>query len=67
MEIGHLASEFGKRFQLEVCQSAAGFYLGTRDEDGCPYSRESVEYWGSRESAEAALEGRAPLTQREHV
>jgi hypothetical protein len=39
---------------LEVLESAAGFYLGYRDEDGLPYSRESC-YFGDRASAEQVL------------
>jgi hypothetical protein len=52
---GLLAAAFGKRqLPLEVCRSAAGFYLGTR-EDGVPFSRESEEYWRSRKAADRAL------------
>lgn len=40
--------------QLEVLESAAGFYLGFRDEDGLPYSRETI-YFGDRASAELVL------------
>jgi hypothetical protein len=51
---GLLAVEFGQRLlPLEVCRSAAGFYLGTR-EDGTPFSRESEQYWSSRKKAERA-------------
>ena len=39
--------------KLQVCKSAAGFYLGTMC--GCgPYSRES-DYYSTREQAESAL------------
>ena len=38
---------------LQVCRSAAGYYLGTYCNCG-PYSRES-EYFDSREEAEKAL------------
>lgn len=41
--------------QLQVLRSAAGFYIGTLDREGFPYSRESVEYFKSREVAETAL------------
>jgi hypothetical protein len=52
---GRLAAEFGKRvLPLQVCRSAAGFYVGTR-EGGAPFSRESEEYWRSRTEAERAL------------
>lgn len=41
---------------LTVLKSAAGFYIGTEDDDG-PVSRESEEYWPTKEAAEKALEG----------
>ena len=41
------------RLVLQVCRSAAGYYLGTYCNCG-PYSRES-EYFDSREEAEKAL------------
>lgn len=37
-----------------VLHSAAGYYLGTWDEEG-PVSRESVEYWPTEKEAQAAL------------
>ena len=39
---------------LRVCKSAAGFYIGFRDEDGLPYSRES-KYFASQAEAAAFL------------
>lgn len=39
---------------LEVLSSQRGFYLGTRDEDGLPNSRESVEYWPTKDEATTA-------------
>jgi hypothetical protein len=48
---------------LEVCKSAAGFYLGTLDENGAPFSRESKQYWPTRREAERALTSR-DWTQR---
>ena len=54
-QFGWLAATFGKRLlRLEVRESKAGFYLGTRDESGSPFSRES-RYWPTREEAERAL------------
>jgi hypothetical protein len=44
---------------LKVCQSAAGYYVGTQCNCG-PYSRESG-YFGSREDAELALKHQAGL------
>jgi hypothetical protein len=54
-QFGKLAEAAGRRLELRVCISAAGFYLGTYDEKGLPFSRESVESWGKRERAEYAL------------
>lgn len=48
------SAALGHPVRLEVCYSAAGFYLGTYVQAE-PYSRESVEYWRKREEAEAAL------------
>jgi hypothetical protein len=52
---GKLAEAAGKCFPLQVLKSRAGYYIGTRDDDGSPYSRESVEYWEKLSDAEAAL------------
>lgn len=49
---GHLAP----KYDVKVCQSNAGYYIGTTDEDGMPYSRESQEYWRSQQEAETALQ-----------
>lgn len=63
-QFGKIAREFGgKRYPLRVLQSAAGYYLGTVDDEG-PYSRESVEYWPDQSQAEGALET-GDWTQRE--
>lgn len=52
---GRMAKEIlGVNLELVVMQSAAGFYLGTFDDEG-PVSRESHEYWSTREEAEHAL------------
>lgn len=53
---GKLALGIGVRLPLIVMESARGFYLGTMDAEG-PVSRESVEYWPSKEAAQAALDG----------
>jgi hypothetical protein len=52
---GMLAAAAGKAFPLEVCKSAAGYYIGTRDEEGMPFTRESCEYWRKQDMAETAL------------
>jgi hypothetical protein len=57
-QYGMLAAEFGDDsylLPLQVCKSAAGFYVGTREENGEPFSRESQEYWPTRQKAERAL------------
>jgi hypothetical protein len=56
MSHGKLALEYCKiEAKLQVCKSNAGYYIGTLDEDGCPLSRESVEYFESRVTAGVAL------------
>ncbi len=56
VQFGALAQAAGQQRELQVCKSAAGFYLGTFDDDGAPFTRESQEYWGRREKAEQALQ-----------
>ncbi|HCF5174370.1 TPA: hypothetical protein ACGW32_001149 [Pseudomonas aeruginosa] len=46
LALAHLRLEL----PLQVLMSNAGFYIGTLDEEG-PASRESVEYYPSRELA----------------
>lgn len=65
VKIGQLAREFtGKRLPLQICQSAAGYYIGTWDEEG-PVSRESAEYFRKETLAQLALET-GDWTQRDH-
>lgn len=53
---GQLTQQNGATLPVEVLESGAkGFYIGTADDDG-PYSRESMEYWPSREEAANALD-----------
>lgn len=61
---GFLAAQAGYCLAIEVLMSAAGFYIGTSDEEG-PVSRESVEYFPSQASAILAMESGA-WTQRDH-
>lgn len=62
---GHLAWTCdGILAPLTIMQSAAGFYLGTCDEEG-PLSRESAEYFPTETLATKALES-GEWTQREH-
>ena len=53
---GYLAKSYsGVDMELRVMRSAAGYYLGTSDHDGSPFSRESQEYWPTFEQASDAL------------
>ncbi|PUA41277.1 hypothetical protein C5U62_32775 [Pseudomonas protegens] len=45
----------GQQLPLQVCHSAAGFYIGTLNEDGWPLSRESEEYFTTSNTASTAL------------
>lgn len=47
--------ELGLRLELTVLHSNAGYYIGTYDEEG-PVSRESEEYYRTREAAQYALD-----------
>jgi hypothetical protein len=54
---GHLAKKcFNVDLPLQVCASELGFYIGTVHPADGPYSRESNEYFPSREAAEHALD-----------
>ena len=62
---GFLAKRYGgEKRPLEVCQSAAGFYIGTKTPEGAPNTRESAEYWRKRRDADDALAGRRRWSQR---
>lgn len=43
------------KYELQVLESQAGFYIGTFDPQEGPISRDSLEYWPKREQAETAL------------
>lgn len=65
VQVGALARASGKEYPMEILRSAAGFYLGTYSDSG-PYTRESMEYWPTREKAKKAWdEGR--WTQRTYL
>ena len=55
LQLGHLAIAAGEAFALRVCASQAGFYIGTHDSSGAPFSRESVEYWPTPVAAQQAF------------
>lgn len=64
--IGYLPLTFvGKRLPLQVLRSAAGYYIGAFDDHDGPCSRESFEYFPSRDAAAKALATGA-WTQRSH-
>lgn len=52
---GTVCSDCGNDLPLQVCRSAAGYYLGYICPECGPYSRETG-YYPSREAAEAELE-----------
>jgi hypothetical protein len=57
MQSGYLASQCGFDYlDLQVCQSAAGYYIGTWCPEEGPVSRESQEYYATRAEAQAALD-----------
>ena len=62
---GSLAlSAGGQKLPLRICMSAAGFYIGTLTEDeGFPFTRESEEYFRTKEKAQAAMDN-GSWTQR---
>lgn len=43
-------------YELQVLESQAGFYIGTYDPAEGPVSRDSMEYWPTRQLAEQVLE-----------
>ena len=55
----------GERRALRVLRSGAGYYVGTLDDEGLPYSRDSVEYFATEAQAEDALAS-GSFTIREH-
>ncbi len=64
-QFGKLALEYCQvQLPLQVCRSAAGFYIGTFGESG-PCSRESVQYWAKKEDAQSALDN-GSWSQRSH-
>ena len=46
----------GEQLPLQVLQSNTGFYIGTKDSEGAPNSRESAVYWKKALEAQAALD-----------
>lgn len=55
-QFGRLAFQYcGLWLPVRVYKSAAGYYLGTRGDDGAPISRESAEYFATEGIASEAL------------
>lgn len=66
IQIGQLAHTYcNKKLPLEIMRSNAGFYIGTSDGE-LPCSRESVEYFRTRDAAEQAIES-GSWTQKEQL
>lgn len=64
---GALATTCGRSdLELQVLQSAAGFYIGTYCRHDGPFTRESAEYFPTRLSADAALSS-GHWTRRTHL
>lgn len=54
---GILAERSGYgQLELRVLHSSAGYYIGTLSEDGCPISRESINYYPSFDEAKKDLD-----------
>lgn len=62
---GQLAESCGKKLALKVMRSNAGFYIGTSDEEGFPFSRESIEYFKNEKEANKAFSTES-WTQKEY-
>ena len=45
----------GLKLELSVLKSASGYYIGTVNERG-PVSRESLDYYGTADAAQQALD-----------
>lgn len=60
---GILAAVSGFHLPLQILRSGRGYYIGTANDAG-PVSRESEEYFSTRQAAEQALQG-STWTQRQ--
>jgi hypothetical protein len=63
---GQLAAQYGEMLPLRVLSSANGFYLGTFSPEDGPVTRESVEYFPTREAADEVFAS-GSWTQRNHL
>jgi hypothetical protein len=66
VQYGKLAEASGEKLEIQVMESAAGYYLGTRDGADDPVSRESEDYYRTEEQAQKALK-ESNWTQRESI
>jgi len=56
-QTGYLAVKYcGLSLPLRVLCSGAGYYIGTGSDELGPVSRESEEYWPTRDAAQTALD-----------
>lgn len=54
---GYLTKKYcNKELALQVLRSAAGFFIGTCDEESMGISRESSEYFPTSDAAQQALD-----------
>ncbi|HFD6166063.1 TPA: hypothetical protein ACF5HI_004624 [Salmonella enterica] len=63
MKHGLIAKKYGYTLNVQVLKSARGFYIGTYDENEGPVSRESEEYFKTKDAALDAL-NKGMWTQR---
>lgn len=56
ISVGVLALRMDALLPLEVLESGAGFYLGTFCPTEGPMTRESEEYWRTRDQAQRAMD-----------
>ena len=52
-----------QQYELKVLKSAAGFFIGTADEDGSVNCRISHDYFDTKEEAQKALNTRSFKTR----
>lgn len=45
----------GQLRRLEVCQTADGYVIGTRDDSGRLLTQESLQYWDTKDQAHMAM------------
>lgn len=53
-----------KGYELKPYKSAAGWYVGTRDEDGCPYCRISEQYYKTQDDCQRAMNAKTYIVRQ---